>query len=114
MLPYATGGETISETGYGMDEIAGRYYVINQGIEIDSEVAEPVIFYLNEDGTVVGEEIEGTWSVTDGTCFMHINYEDKEYSGVFCKMKDEAGTDVMTFSAVGANQSVWGVQYIEK
>ena len=111
MLPYATGGETISETGYGMDEIAGRYYVINQGIEIDSEVAEPVIFYLNEDGTVLGEEIEGTWSVTDGTCFMHINYEDKEYSGVFCKMKDEAGTDVMTFTSVGSNESVWGVKY---
>ena len=111
MLPYATGGETISETGYGMDEIAGRYYVINQGIEIDSEVAEPVIFYLNEDGTVVGEEIEGTWSVTDGTCFMHISYEDKEYSGVFCKMKDEAGTDVMTFTSVGSNESVWGVKY---
>lgn len=111
MLPYATSGETISETGYGMDEIAGRYYVINQGTGIDSEVAEPVIYYLNEDGTVVGEEIEGTWSVTDGTCFMHINYEDKEYSGVFCKMKDEAGTDVMTFTSVGSNESVWGVKY---
>ena len=111
MLPYATSGETISETGYGMDEIAGRYYVINQGTGIDSEVAEPVIFYLNEDGTVVGEEIEGTWSVTDGTCFMHISYEDKEYSGVFCKMKDEAGTDVMTFTSVGSNESVWGIKY---
>ena len=36
----------------------------------------------------------------------------EDYSGVFCQMKDEAGTDVMTFSAVGGNQSVWGVKYI--
>jgi len=30
---------------------------------------------------------------------------------VFCKMLDEAGTEVMTFSAVGSNESVWGVKY---
>ena len=34
----------------------------------------------------------------------------RDYGGVFCQMKDEAGTDVMTFSAVGGNQSVWGVE----
>ena len=97
-----------------MEDIVGRYYVINQEMGIDSDIAEPFILYLNDDKTVTGEEVEGTWNFTDGTCYMHITYDEKEYSGVFCKMKDEAGTDVMTFSAVGANQSVWGVQYIEK
>ena len=32
-----------------------------------------------------------------GTCYMTITYGEKEYNGVFCQMKDEAGTDVMTF-----------------
>ena len=38
-------------------------------------------------------------------------YDEKEYSGVFCEMNDEAGTKVMTFSAVGSNQSIWAVKY---
>ena len=111
MLPYATSGETISESGYDKEEIVGRYYVINQGMGIDSDIAEPFILYLNDDKTVTGEEVEGTWRVTDGSCYMHITYDDKEYSGVFCKMKDEAGTDVMTFTSVGSNESVWGIKY---
>lgn len=113
MLPYYTDGETISDTGYDNENLVGRYYVINQGTGIDSEVAEPVILYLNDDGTVVGEDIEGSWKVTDGSCYVHIIYDDKEYSGVFCQMKDEAGTDVMTFTAVGSNESIWGVKYTE-
>ena len=42
---------------------------------------------------------------------MDITIDGESYQGVFCKMKDEAGTDVMAFSAVGANKSVWGVSY---
>lgn len=49
--------------------------------------------------------------MTDGTYYMHFTYNDREYSGVFCAMHDEAGTPVMTFSAVGSNESVWGVKY---
>ena len=30
MLPYATDGETIAESGYDISEVAGTYYVINQ------------------------------------------------------------------------------------
>ena len=43
---------------------------------------------------------------------MNITIDGKKYSGVFCQMKDEAGSDVMTFSAVGENKSVWGVKYL--
>ncbi len=42
---------------------------------------------------------------------MSITYDGTAYSGVFCQMNDEAGTQVMTFSAVGNNESVWGVKY---
>ena len=113
MLPYQTQGEKVSGTGYSMEEAAGRYYMIDQGTAISADIAEPVIVYLNADGTAVTEDAEGTWLVTEGTYYMTITIGDRTYSGVFCKMPDEAGTPVMTFSAVGYNESVWGVKYIE-
>jgi len=110
-LPYQTQGETVSETGYDKKEVVGRYYMINQGTDISSDIANPIIVYLNSDGTCDGSEVSGTWSMTDGSYLMNITVDGVDYSGVFCQMKDEAGTDVMTFSAVGSNQSVWGVKY---
>ncbi len=111
MLPYATDGETVSESGYDKSAAAGRYYVINQGTAIDAEIAQPFILYLDESGQVYGDGVEGSWEMKDGTCFMKVSYDGKDYSGVFCQMNDEAGTQVMTFSAVGNNESVWGVKY---
>ncbi|MDR2654814.1 MAG: glycoside hydrolase family 43 protein [Oscillospiraceae bacterium] len=111
MLPYQTQGETVSETGYPEGEVAGRYYVINQGTEINKEIAEPVILYLEKNGRVIGEKISGTWKLAKNSCYVAITLDGQEYSGVFCRMPDEAGTDVMTFSAVGGNASLWGVMY---
>ena len=91
--------------------MAGRYYVINQGTGIDAKIAEPVILYLNADGTVTGENAQGSWTMTGGTYYMTLTLDGREYSGVFCAMKDEAYEDVMTFCAVGYNESIWGVKY---
>lgn len=110
MAPYKTNGETISETGYDMAEVVGDYYFINQGMKINADIEEPVMITLNEDGTVSGSVI-GTWAMKDGSYYMHLTYDEVEYSGVFCAMKDQTGVDVMTFSAVGDNQSIWGVKY---
>lgn len=112
-LPYQTQGETISERGYNRSQIVGRYYVVNQGTDISSDIAEPVILYLKADGTVVGSDCQGTWQATRGTYYMHIVIDGEEYSGVFCQMEDEAGASVMTFTATGANESVWGVKYLQ-
>lgn len=111
MLPYATDGETISETGYAKEALIGEYYVINQGMAIDDTIAEPIKLVLTERGNVFGDGIEGSWEMKAGTYYMTITYGEKTYSGVFCEMKDEAGTKVMTFSAVGNNESIWGVKY---
>lgn len=111
MLPYATDGETVSESGYDKSAVAGRYYVINQGTAIDAEIAQPFILYLDESGKVYGDGVEGNWEMKDNTCYMKVSYGGTDYSGVFCQMNDEAGTQVMTFSAVGGNESVWGVKY---
>ncbi len=110
LAPYTTTGETISESGYDSAELAGEYFFINQGMKIDSEIAQPVMIDLNEDGTVTGSVV-GTWTVSEGTPYVHITYDGHAYSGVFCAMKDQAGTEVMTFSAVGVNESIWGVKY---
>ncbi len=111
MLPYATNGEVVSETGYSKDEVVGEYFFINQGKNIDAEIAEPIKIVLSKRGNVYGDGIEGTWEMKDDSYFMKLNYDEKEYSGVFCKMEDQAGTPVMVFSAVGANESIWGVKY---
>ena len=111
MLPYATDGETVSESGYSKADVTGRYYVINQGTAINAEIAQPFILYLDESGKVYGDGVEGSWEMKDNTCYMKVSYQGTDYSGVFCQMNDEAGTQVMTFSAVGNNESVWGVKY---
>ena len=67
---------------------------------------------MRKSGKVKGEKSEGTWECKDGSYYMNITIDGKKYSGVFCQMKDEAGSDVMTFSAVGENKSVWGVKYL--
>ncbi len=113
MLPYATDGEEAREEGYDMEEMAGEYYVINQGTAINADIAEPFKLILTKKGNVYGDGVSGTWKAGDGSFFVTISYDGEEYKGVFCKMKDEAKTPVMAFSAVGKNQSIWGVKYFD-
>ena len=63
------------------------------------------------DGSIIGENISGSWKKADDSYYVDITLEDETFSGVFCDMKDEADTNVMCFSAVGNNHSVWGVKY---
>lgn len=113
MLPYATDGETVSEAGYERENITGEYYVINQEMTVNADIAQPFKLILTDKGNVYGDKITGTWEAKDGSCYVTITYDDVEYKGVFCEMNDEAGTKVMTFSAVGENKSIWGVKYFE-
>ncbi len=91
--------------------VAGRYYMIDQGLSIDARIAQPTILYLMADGSAVTENATGTWSLTEGTNYLTITLEGKTYSGVTAKQKDLAGTPVKVFSAVGENKSIWGVCY---
>ena len=113
MLPYAVDGESVSPDGYDKAEVVGDYYMINQGMNVDAKIAQPVKLVLSKRGNVYGDGITGTWEMKDGSYYMSITMEDVTYSGVFCEMNDEAGTGVMTFSAVGKNKSIWGVKYFE-
>ena len=113
MLPYQTQGETVSETGYAEEQVVGRYYMIDQGTAINADIAQPEILYLNAGGKARTETAEGSWKMEKNSYYMTITLGDRTYKGVFCTMDDEAGTPVMTFSAVGYNESVWGVMYAE-
>ena len=110
LAPFTTKGETISAQGYEKEELTGTYFFLNLGMDISDKIAEPVLITLQEDGTVSGD-IAGSWTFEDQSCFMSLTYGGTTYSGVFCRMQDEAGTDVMTFSAAGNNKSVWGAKY---
>lgn len=107
LAPFTTKGETISENGYPREELVGTYYYINQGKKINAQISTAEKISLNEDGTVSGA-VSGFWDSEAGTCYMTLTCDGVTYSGVFCRMQDEAGTEVMTFSAAGDNQSIWG------
>jgi len=112
VAPYAYDGETISITGYDKKDVTGMYYLVNHGDGIDATINEPVMIELLEDGTIVGDQFMGTWTMTDNSYYMTLTYGDVTYSGVFLKMNDEAETPVMTFTAAGTNnKSIWGVKY---
>ncbi|MBQ6174986.1 MAG: glycoside hydrolase family 43 protein [Clostridia bacterium] len=113
VLPFATRGETL-EDAWTAEDVAGRWFVINQGTEINDVIAEPVIRYLRTDGSVGAAEGDaGTWALREGSHFVTLTLDGVTYSGVVCRMQDEGGTPVTVFSAVGENMSVWGVKYEE-
>ncbi|MCR4617611.1 MAG: glycoside hydrolase family 43 protein [Lachnospiraceae bacterium] len=112
-LPYEEIGEAVTDGKYDTAAVTGKYYMINQGLTISDAIAKPEIMYLLEDGSAVLEDKTGTWTLEEGTNYMTLTLDDKTYSGVFAEQKDLAGTDVFVFTAVGANESVWGVRYTE-
>lgn len=85
--------------------------MINQGTGIDKTIAEPIKLVLSKEGRFTEELATERGTRTKGSYYMILTYDAHTYSGIFCKMQDEAGTPVMTFSAVGENESIWGVRY---
>jgi arabinan endo-1,5-alpha-L-arabinosidase len=119
VLPYITDGETISESGYPQEEVAGRYYLEELGLDISGEVRMPAVIYLDENGTVYsqaadGSVIEGSYTLAQDSYYMTITIDGIEYSGVFCRQKDEAGNEVLVFTACGQNRTVYGVKCVDR
>lgn len=110
--PFATKGETVSESGYTQADIEGTFYVVNHGTDISSKVHEAEAYTFAKDGTVTGEELLGTFAVKEGTNYVNIELDGKEYDGVIVEMTDEAGNAVLAITASGAsNETIWCVQY---
>ncbi|NLP33900.1 MAG: glycoside hydrolase family 43 protein [Clostridiales bacterium] len=116
MAPYEYSGETISKTGYAMQELIGDYeFVIHTptmyfqtGLGKQLGIAETLNITLNSDGNVVGEA-SGTWNYREGTPYMSITIDGISYEGVFLKQANETEHKlVMTFTALGNNITVMG------
>ncbi|MBQ6815088.1 MAG: glycoside hydrolase family 43 protein [Lachnospiraceae bacterium] len=116
-LPFQYQGEEISETGYDKDTLDGIYHVLDHGIDINTTAKKSEAYVFDSNGMIALESdldtILGEWSVEEGTPYMTYTLNDVEYKGVFCKMVDEAGNNVMVFTALSnQNNSMWGVMYL--
>ena len=109
VLPYATAGEDIAPLA--AQDVPGRYFVVNQGMDISGDVPPLFILYLREDGTLGGENVSGTWTREEGKIFLRLTLGEKAFSGVMAQMEDDGEEPVTVFSAVGGNESLWGVKY---
>ena len=128
--PYEYTGVNASTTGYAANELSGDYELVvhntatffqglqatakTDGDDTDTQykgVELPVSITLHANGTVSGERT-GTWSVSEGTNQMTLTLasDDGEttYVGAFADLpRDKDLKQVMAFSAIGGNRSIW-------
>ncbi len=137
MLPFKYSGETVSESGYEISEIAREYELVdfsnrtfrsvNEGDwnTVNSIISPTQKVKFTADGKITGlmkydcdaghtnlgsKNIDGSWSVKDGTYFVNMTVDGVRYEGVVCKMKDAKGNDVMAISFIGNDNScIWCV-----
>ncbi len=112
IFPFATNGETLSETGYRKGDLDGTVYLLDHGLAIDAKVNEAVECEF-ADGQIKGG-LTGTYTIEEGTNFADITIDNVTYHGVLVEMIDEAGNNTFCFSGIGDNNhSLWGVKYLQ-
>lgn len=115
--PFETGGETLKQEGYTAKELAGTYYIVNHGLDISKTIHEAEEYKLYSDGTVKKAQEgvltdAGSYVLEKGTPYATVTLGEDSYEGVFIEMTDEAGNEVLCFTAAGAgNETIWGVHY---
>ncbi|MBE5871185.1 MAG: glycoside hydrolase family 43 protein [Lachnospiraceae bacterium] len=113
ILPFATNGETLSETGYKQSDLTGTFYLLDHGLSVDAKVNEPAECTFKK-GKIEGE-LTGSYEVEQGTNYITMKLGNAVYKGVMVEMTDEAGNDTFCISAVGENNhAIWGVHYLKK
>ena len=116
--PYQTTGEALAAGGATVASVAGDYEVILHELDIDYknlETKKPVFITLTEDGQITGD-YEGSWSIEEGTSYITLILNGKEYSGVTLPMQIEYTTiETQIFTAVGLDNqvTVWGSKAID-
>lgn len=116
--PYQTTGEALVDGGASTTSVAGDYEVILHELDIDYanlETKKPVFITLTADGQITGD-YEGSWSVEEGTSYITLFLNGKEYSGVTLPMQIEYTTiETQVFTAVGLDDQVtiWGSKAID-
>ena len=116
--PYQTTGEALADGGAATASVAGDYEVILHELDIDYaklETKKPVFITLTEDGQITGD-YDGSWSIEEGTSYITLTLNGKEYSGVTFPMQIEYTTiETQVFTAVGLGDqvTVWGSKAID-
>ena len=136
VLPFEYAGEVIDYNGFDKTLLEGEYEFINHGTisngcddwsGVDGIIAPTQSIALNADGTMSGvrayestkqntavsaKDVDGSWSVEDGTAYITFEISSVKYEGVFCKQTEEiTGKEKIVFSAVGENnECIWGVK----
>ncbi len=115
--PYEYKNEELNQAGYKKEEVTGEYEFILHKHDISygtKEVAGFETVNLNDDGTVSGD-YEGTWEMKDGTPYVTLKIDGKDYKGVFVKMNvSESKIETMTFTAVADNNvCIWGSKKLQ-
>ncbi len=110
--PFEYSGETLSQTAYATDEVAGDYVVLYQDPTVNHEVKQCVSeqsMTLNEDGTITGD-FTGTWTQEADGPYVTLTINNVSYQGVFIKQNiEETGCESLCFTTVGSNDvALWG------
>ena len=97
---------------YSKKEVSGTYEYINHGKENSTGMLETGKLTLKKNGKVTGA-FEGSWEMKDsgnGYDYMTVTMDSGlVYNGIFFKQTNDLGDEVMTFSAIGANNvCIWG------
>ncbi|MBE5883863.1 MAG: glycoside hydrolase family 43 protein [Lachnospiraceae bacterium] len=112
--PFATMGETLSETGYANEKaVSGVYHFVNHGTDISADIHSTTEWELKSNGKIEGADgTTGSYKVTANTNYITITLGEVVYKGVIVEMQDEAGNAVRCITAAGNNnESIWGVFY---
>ena len=123
--PYEYVGAKADAKGYEESKLTGEYELVEhdpttffQGLQDATKkdstdykgVNTPVTIKLEQGGTVSGDKT-GTWQVKEGTNQVEITLDGVTYEGDFALLpRDNDLKSVMTFSAIGANECIWGSQ----
>ena len=119
--PFEYAGETVKESGYTQNAIAGDYGIMFQKQNIAHaklECASEQKITLEEgtktaDGGYTGKitgDCTGTWESKASSPYVTLKIGTTTYKGVLCEgVIDETDVKTMTFTAVGDNQEcLWG------
>lgn len=115
--PFNTSGETLNKDGYKEKEVLGTYYYVNHGTDINSKVHKYEALVFEEGGVIKDESGKeaGSFSLEKGTPYVSITLGGQTYEGIMIEMKEEAGNQVMCFTAAGSNnETIWGAHYMKE
>lgn len=106
---YENRNEAIAN--YTDEQTAGTYELISHSTGNETHMLKSQTVSLNADGTVSGD-LTGSWKKTDsgkGYDYLTLETPDVRYQGIFFEQTDDNGKKVMTFSAIGNdNTCIWG------